>query len=227
MTSLSTFIRPALKGARANLLPGLTLQAFALAVVLGYSQVPAFTRLLDDIGSLKQAYGYAFSALSTVMFGGVIPYCILLFMGKVAPGQRRAQLLFYVAFWAWKGAEVDAFYRAQALLFGATGSAPEIAAKAAFDQLLYTPLWAAPTQTLFFAWKDSGFSYNRLLAMFRDERGFGPFWRRLVSVLFANWGVWIPAVSIIYSLPSALQLPLFNLVLCFWSLLLSFVSRGS
>jgi hypothetical protein len=39
--------------------------------------------------------------------------------------------------------------------------------------------------------------------------------------------VWIPAVATIYSLPSALQVPLFNLVLCFWCLLISFISRAS
>jgi hypothetical protein len=31
----------------------------------------------------------------------------------------------------------------------------------------------------------------------------------------------------VYSLPSALQVPLFNLVLCFWCLLMSFISRES
>jgi hypothetical protein len=46
-------------------------------------------------------------------------------------------------------------------------------------------------------------------------------------VTFSQWMVWIPAVSIIYCLPSALQIPLFNLVVCFWVLLLTFVSRRS
>lgn len=219
------FLRPALKGARANLLPGLFLWGFAFAIVLAYSRVPSFTLLLDDVGKLKQSHGYAYAVLATLTFGGLIPYCILLLTRKVPAGQRARQLLFYVGFWAWKGAEVDAFYRAQAALFGATGDAGEIVAKVLFDQFCFTPLYAAPTQTLFFAWKDAGFSRTALLATLRDEHGYGPFWRRLVTVLFSNWGVWIPAVSIIYALPSALQLPLFNLVLCFWCLLLSFVSR--
>jgi hypothetical protein len=223
---LSDFVLPALRGARANLLPGLLLQAFALAVVVGYGQLEDVRVLLDQVGSLKQQWGYVYSLLATVTFGGVIPYFILSISGRVPPGQRRAQLLFYIAFWAWKGLEVDAFYRAQALLFGDDGSVQVVATKAAFDQLLYTPLWATPTQTLFFLWKDCKFSFPAVLAELRDEHGFSPLWRRLFTVLVSNWGVWIPAVSIIYALPSALQLPLFNLVLCFWSLLLSFVSRA-
>jgi hypothetical protein len=41
----------------------------------------------------------------------------------------------------------------------------------------------------------------------------------------STWAVWIPAVTIIYCLPAPLQIPLFNLVLCFWVLVLSFISK--
>jgi hypothetical protein len=40
-------------------------------------------------------------------------------------------------------------------------------------------------------------------------------------VLLGIWVVWIPATSIIYSLPLPLQIPLFNLVLCFYVLTVS------
>ena len=53
------------------------------------------------------------------------------------------------------------------------------------------------------------------------------FGQRVLVVVCSTWVVWIPAVAIIYSLPSALQVPLFNLVLCFWCLLMSFISRES
>ena len=43
--------------------------------------------------------------------------------------------------------------------------------------------------------------------------------------LMSTWAVWIPAVTIIYCLPAPLQIPLFNLVLCFWVLVLSFISK--
>jgi hypothetical protein len=49
----------------------------------------------------------------------------------------------------------------------------------------------------------------------------------VVVVLFSTWIVWLPTVAIVYSLPNVLQLPLSNLVLCFWCLLLSFISRRS
>jgi hypothetical protein len=212
---------------RANLIPGLALQGFALAIVVGYSQSTEVRELLDRIGVLKQQGGYPFSMLSTATFGGLIPFVILLVTGKIQPGQRRLQLAFFVGFWAWKGIEVDAFYRAQAWMFGDVSSARAVVAKTLVDQFVYNPLWAAPTQTVFFLWKDSRFSRARLMDQLRDGDGFGPFWSKMTTILLSTWAVWIPAMSIIYTLPIALQLPLSNLVLCFWCLLLTFVSKAN
>jgi hypothetical protein len=50
--------------------------------------------------------------------------------------------------------------------------------------------------------------------------------RKVLPVLISNLGVWVPTVCIIYALPTALQLPLQNLVLCFFTLLLAHVMPG-
>src|SRR5688572_9105966 len=150
MSTPSQFLLPALRAMRANLLPGLVLQAFALAIVLGYSFDAQFRAGLDQVGQLKHAGGYVFSMLSTALFGGVIPFFILLLSGQVPKGRRMQQLVFFTLFWAWKGAEVDAFYRAQAFLFGDASSPRVVVLKTLVDQFGYNPLWAAPTQTLFF-----------------------------------------------------------------------------
>jgi hypothetical protein len=47
----------------------------------------------------------------------------------------------------------------------------------------------------------------------------------LPAALCATWIVWLPAVAVIYSLPPALQIPLFNIVLCFFSLLYAALTR--
>ena len=191
-----------------------------MVLLYGYS-IP-FRNWLDVIGATKQRVGYPFSAISTALFGGVIPYLVLLATGRLGRGQRALEFLFYVGFWTWKGVEVDAFYRLQAHLFGNGASAAVIAKKAIVDQFLYNPLWAGPTQIGFFLWKDSGFSLARLRRQLSDRS----FAQRMLVVLMSSWVVWIPAVAIIYSLPTSLQIPLFNLVLCFWCLLLTSVSRG-
>jgi len=206
---------------RANLLPGLILQAFAVTVVIGYFRVEAVAHALDVLGVLKHEWGYVYSALATALFGGLIPFLTLFALRRIPRGRESRELAFYVAFWIWKGVEVDALYRGQAWLFGSSGDATVVTAKVAVDQLLYNPLWAAPTQVVCFLWKDSGFSLvglRRSLA----ERTLA---RRSATILFSSWSVWIPAVTFIYSMPAPLQIPLFNLVLCFWCLLLTFISR--
>lgn len=221
MHALARLLRPALRGMRANLVPGLVLQAFALLIVVAYFELPHVGVLLDRVGALKQQHGYAFSAISTALFGGLIPYCVLWLSGAIPRSHAGRELLFYVAFWLWKGVEVDALYRGQAMLLGDGAAWTTVATKTALDQFVYNPLWAAPSQTLFFLWKDRGFSWHRTRASLRED----PFWRRTLTVLLSTWVVWTPAVAIIYALPGALQVPLFNVVLCFWCLLLSFLSR--
>jgi hypothetical protein len=188
---------------------------------VGYFQLDAIRDGLDRVGALKRHWGYLYSALATALFGGVIPYCVLFATGRIPPRRAGLELGFYLGFWAWKGVEVDALYRTQASLFGEGSTAWVIAQKTLVDQFIYNPLWAAPTQTLCFLWKDCGFRLSETARRLRSTS----FLQRVVVILLSTWMVWIPAVSVVYSLPSALQLPLFNLVLCFWCLLLTFVSR--
>ena len=199
-------------GLRVNLVPGLVLQVVAGSVVTLYYQHPGFRVLCDHIGAAKVAGGWWFALCSTAIFGGLVPWCYLALSGRIPRGRRTAHLVFLVLFFAWKGAEVDALYRLQAWWFGEGNAPGTVALKVVVDQFGYNPLWAAPTMALCYGWKDHGF---RL-------RAWGAAWRGLplviLSILVSAWMVWIPAVSIIYSLPLALQVPLFNLVLCFFSL---------
>jgi hypothetical protein len=206
---------------KANLIPGLILQAFALVIVLSYFKTESVQSALDNVGRRKAEWGYLFSALSTAVFGGLVPYLVLLGTGRVHPKRKLSEALFYFLFWFYKGIEIDALYRLQAHLFGAEASATVVLAKVAVDQFIYNPIWGAPSQTAFFVWKDAGFS----VAKARAKLAQSSLANRSLVVLVSIWAVWLPAVAIIYSFPSALQLPLFNLVLCFWCLLLSFVSR--
>jgi hypothetical protein len=219
----SQLLAPCWQGMRFNLRPALVLQAFALAIVCGYFWSVPVKDALDVVGALKLRYGYAYSAVATCLFGGLVPYAVLSFAGRIPRERRLAELAFYALLWFWKGMEVDALYRAQAVWFGEGSGAATIALKTVVDQFGYVPLWAAPSQVLLFTWKDAGFSVTRTRAAFQRQ-GFG---QRVLVVAFSTWVVWIPAVAIIYSLPSALQVPLFNLVLCFWCLLMSFISRSS
>jgi hypothetical protein len=151
----------------------------------------------------------------------LIPFVLLYATGRLPKGQRLLGCAFYVVFWAWKGVEVDALYRLQAQVFGDVASVSVIAKKTIADQFLYNPVWAGPTQVWFSLWKDSGFSIKGLQQRLVEES----FGRRVLVVLVSTWIVWLPTVAIVYALPTALQIPVFNLILCFWCLLLTSISR--
>jgi hypothetical protein len=73
----------------------------------------------------------------------------------------RAELLFMALFWCWKGIEVDAFYRLQALIWGSDQQFGTIVGKVVTDQFLYNPPWAAPSCLAAYYWKDTNFSFTR------------------------------------------------------------------
>lgn len=212
----------ALRGIRANLLPGAMLQLAALAVVLLYYKSPNAHLWFDDIADWRSRYGLWFSAGSTVFFGAVLPYGVLSLLGRTERSRAGSEVAFLVLFWTWRGIEADLFYRAQAEVFGQEASFPVIARKVLFDQFVYNVAWVVPVQTFLFGLKESGYSLRR----YRESLMKSPFLKHCWVVLLSTWAVWMPAVSIIYSLPTSLQLPLCNMVLCFWSLLLAFLSQA-
>jgi hypothetical protein len=209
--------REGVAAARANVLPGILLWGMAATLVLAYHRSPSVQAALGFVSALKTTYGFAFSALSTAVFGGLIPFLYLHFHPRSRAHNPWPLLGFYLALWGYRGMEVDALYRLQAFLFGDEASPAVIAVKVAVDQLLYNPLWSSPLTVLIFAWRDVGFRGSRLRGIWT----FRTFVRATVRILVPTWMVWVPAVAVIYACPLPLQVPLFNAVLCFFMLLLA------
>lgn len=211
-----------LHSARANLAPGLVLQAFALAVVLGYYFHGPTRDALSALGDLRNDAGAAFGIVSTGLFGGLLP---LLFLKASVTTRARVswtQGLALTVFWAYKGFEIDLWYTVMARMFGSSVSVETIALKGLTDQFVYCPLWAIPSTAVAYLWCKTGFNTRAVFDDFRIPRWYA---RRVLPLLFANLGVWLPLVCIIYALPTPLQLPLQNIVLCFFTLMLAHMSQ--
>jgi len=207
---------------KQNLLPGLVLQLFAVSILIIYFFVPASKPIFSWFGLLKQQYGFAYSFIATAIFGGLIPFLYLWLSKNLAPNRSISGLLvFYIIFWGLKGMEVDFFYRLQADWFGMGNEVTTIATKMAVDQFLYSALWAAPGITIVYLWMESNWSISETKkAMDREF-----FCVKIPTIILSNWLVWIPAVCVVYAMPNELQIPLFNLVLCFWVLLLAVLNK--
>lgn len=230
--ALSRALRLGLSSAKENALPGFILWTFAVAIIVGYYHVPLITRILLALGEIKADSGYLYSAVATALFGGTIPFLWkrLTQYRKPSPGEEAFNPwnvapwkagVFLTAFWCWKGIEIDFFYRLQSVFFGSGAAAGTIIPKVLVDQFVYNPLWAGWTQILAYWWLDQAFTGKSL----KDPALWNSMGSRLVTILISTWGVWIPMVTIIYSMPPNLQVPLFNIALCFWGLMLASLTK--
>lgn len=224
--ALRAAARAGLASARENALPGIILWIVAAAIVAGYFLYPPVTAALERLGRIKAAGGFLYSAIATGIFGGLIPFAWRLFVNRGSPRDPDAAPawqagLFLCLFWTWKGVEIDLFYRAQALVFGSGATPGTIIPKVLVDQFVYNPLWAGWTQVLAYWWVEQRFRASALT----DRALWGTMGSRVVTILISTWGVWIPMVSIIYAMPGNLQIPLFNIALCFWSLMLASLTK--
>jgi hypothetical protein len=211
-----------LSGLLTNLLAGLIIWSIGILVYLLYDYSLIFQYYLDQIAGLKKEFGYLFSACSTSLFGGLVPFLVLRFKGRIPLNQNIHWLLFFLLFWAYKGVEVDAFYRLQSFCFGESSELKVVVYKVLVDQFVYCVLWSAPLTAIFYGWKDADFEWSNLALI----KNFQLMAEETLFLLFSTWMIWIPSVAIIYSMPENLQIPLFNLTLCFFVLVITVADLG-
>ncbi len=212
------------EAARANLAPALLIQALMLALLFGYYFSPAIAALLDQLAGYKLRHGIMFVVVAAVAAGALVPELFLiLFFQRGRPLRHNLRnLMFTVPIWAFDGSLVDLLYRSEAAWFGNVVTVPVVLAKICVDQFGYNPFFAAPFGVLTYEWKNSGFSRESLVRGFSWDH----YRDKVVPTLLATWAVWIPMMAMIYSLPLALQFPLFSLALTFWVLLLTYMTNS-
>jgi hypothetical protein len=212
-----------LRAARANLVPGLIVQALMLGILVAYYSHPLVRDLLNGQAEIKQRWSYGYAALASICGGALVPELLRIFVLQKGKFRRSnlANLFFTIPFWCTMGVIVDFFYRCQAGWFGAEATFAVVTKKVLVDQFLYNPLFAAPVTAWLYDWKNRGFPSTGLGGFFTAN-----YYRNtVVPALFATWGVWIPIVAILYSLPSPLQIPLFALALSLWVMLYTWMSE--
>lgn len=207
--------------ARASLLPGVCIQFLMLGIVLLYYGSSAARPFFEQIGVWKAQSGYLFSLVSVAIAGGICPEILRVLFFQKGRVERRnwTNLAFTVPFWALQGLVVDLLYRSQAVWFGNDAQFWTIVKKVAVDQFLYNPLFAAPIGVTLYEWKNRGYRWSSEFlrwAWYRD---------RIIPALITTWAVWIPIVSIVYCLPSILQIPIFTLALTFWVTLFTLMTE--
>ena len=207
---------------RQNRRAGLLLNLFVAGLVASYYWVPSISGIWQAIGEFKTRWAVPFAFFSTAFVAAVLPFLIESLQGKPQrPGKHR-RLMWLILFWGYRGIEIDLFYRLQGMLFGHGNDFRTLAVKVAVDQFVYTPFWALPTYVIALRLVDYGGFTPQMKASL--DRAF--LTRTLPAILFTNWMIWIPAVTLVYSLPAALQFPLFSVIMCFFILVVTLMARG-
>ena len=206
---------------RQNRVPGLALNAVVILLVLSYFRVPAVAGMWEALGAFKLRWSFAFSLVTTVFAAALLPSLLQWMMGTLPEGGRWRRMGLLSLFWGYRGMEIDLFYQLQGWLFGTGHDARTLLSKVAVDQFIMSPLWFVPTVLIALRWVDLGGSWARTRASLDRV-----FWTRTCpTALVTNWLVWIPTLSLVYSLPSALQFPLFSVVMCFYILIVTLLAR--
>jgi hypothetical protein len=216
--------RASLAALRANLIPGLLLQLLMASMAVAYYINPEAKNLFEKLTLLRTQWGLFFSFTGTSLASALLPE-LLGFLLRGRHGDRTPplarRLLFAIPFWGLIGMQVDIFYRLQYALFGPSETTLVIVKKVFVDAFIYCPLLAIPQAVCAFLWRDHGFTAGG----FRGQHPATFYALRIFPVLMSNWMVWIPLVSIIYSLPAALGVPFFIVAQSFWVMVFTTLSE--
>lgn len=220
---MKRFFSAGIEAARANLVPGLVLQALMLGFLLVYLLVPVGRIALDHLAELKVEVGYWYALVAGALAGGALPEVLRVFTLQhgVVRRENRVNLVFGMVVWAVMGVIVDVFYRLQGVWFGDAVSVGTVVSKVLMDMLVFTPLVGVPSVTLAYAWRHTGFRRGALRGMLNA----GFYRTRVLPVLFPNWAVWTPVVCVIYSLPPGLQIPVYVFAQAFWALVIMTLTK--
>jgi hypothetical protein len=195
-----------------------------LALLGAYYLSPAARGILEAVAAYKERTGFAFVLVAAILAGAIVPeiFLIVFFQRGRPRRQNLRNLLFTIPIWGLDGSLVDLLYRAEAAWLGNVVTIPVVVAKVCVDQFGYNPFFAAPFGVLTYEWKNEGFTAGSFVRSLRWPH----FRDKIIPTLIATWSVWIPMTAIIYSLPLALQFPLFALALVFWVLLLTYMTNS-
>jgi hypothetical protein len=211
-----------LRAARANLVPGLVVQAMMIALVAAYYLHPATHDWLELLARAKQRGGFLFTIGASAFAGGVLPelLTIVIFQRGKIYRKNFDNLAFTALFWSAEGMSVDLFYRVQAFFFGSNINFATVMKKLVVDILIYTPFVSVPFTSGCYEWRERGYAFKGLWRVFTVT-----FYKnKTFPAVIAAWGVWIPILAVVYSLPLLLQFPLFSLALTFWVMLFNFIA---
>lgn len=193
-----------------------------LVFVSSYLGSTEFRTFLQRIADVKARLGYPFSFGIYVLFAALLPEVLQVVFFQRGRATRRnvRNFLFASLVWGCAGIASDWLYRCQTTWFGAGSDWATLLKKLLVDQLGYSPI-ANGLILAVYTWREAGFASSVWRKIFSTAFLTGRFFPLIVAVM----SVWIPGVLVVYCMPPALQLPVAAIIICFWVLIFTFLSK--
>ena len=193
------------------------------AILVGYYFWPPFARAISAYGEWQAAGGVLRTGLVAGFAGGVISELSVIYFRDGDRWKLRhvEDMIFRFVLFFLGGMIVAVFYDYQAFWFGQGHSLGTLAPKVLVDQFVFSVLWSTPYYALAFRWQGVRYSPARLWSEMKPAFLF----ERMLPVLITNWMFWIPGVTIIYSMPLPLEMPLNIFGTAIWGVLLAALAK--
>lgn len=209
--------RIGVRSAKALAVPAAILLIAGAALVAAYYHIPEVHTAMGRVAALKRGYGVLFVVASSTLLAGLAPWLLRMAIPSLRPEKPATELAFSVGWWVFMLIVVDRFYRFLGYVFDDSGLpfGVIVGVKVLCDMFGFTTFFAAPANALAHLWKDAGFDFGAM------RRAMGPGWcaRLVLPNLIPNYMVWFPGVALVYAMPSELQIPMANIIGCFWALM--------
>jgi hypothetical protein len=193
------------------------------AIVVIYYCWPAGAAILSWYAGWQRAGGILRAGLAAGFAGGVLSEASRVYLSDRGRWNRShaENMAFRFVIFFLGGLVVTKFYDYQAYWFGDGMTWRVLLPKVLVDQFIFSVFWSTTYQTLTFRWQALRYSgshlWNELDGSFVVER--------MLPVLITNWMFWIPGVTLVYSMPLILQMPLNIFATAIWSLLLAGLAK--
>lgn len=194
-----------------------------ISFLLLYSNSEFFQNILSHIEDTKKNTGFYFSFIIYACFGSIVPEIMkILFIENKIKIENFYNILFGIILWGIIGIYTDIIYKIQQILFGYETSIGILIKKTLADQLFFSPLAAFIITSCLFLYKNKH-------EIYKIKYIFTKYFliEYIIPVIIALWLVWIPGMLVVYSMPSNLQLPVASFIMCFWSLIITFMAGNN
>ena len=208
---------------KANAVPMVVLWGLAVLTAVGYYFVPGVADVLEPVRSWQVRVGWIGPFLNRVLFCGILPGIFLLSVPSIRPKHPLVVVAAQSLQSGLLGIAGDWAFRVLDRMFGGGVDLMTLIQKTAVDQFVWTVLFMAPMNAVFYFWVSRDFS---LLRAFRERPR--RFYRELVAPnLVSNWLVWIPVQFVTFLFPLDLQIHVNGFICAFWVLMCLQIGRRS